>query len=79
MINEFWTKWQLWPKNVITQILQSLYNFISTLVPNNYIVKQRYLQGINGITLKTDFGESYIAQLEFVFELIGENSLTILN
>ena len=24
-------KWQLWPKNVITQILQSLYNFISTL------------------------------------------------
>ena len=32
MINEFWTKWQLWPKNVITQKLQSLYNFISTLV-----------------------------------------------
>ena len=31
MINEFRTKWQLWPKNVITQILQSLYNFISTL------------------------------------------------
>ena len=31
MINEFWTKWQLWPKNVITQILQSLYNFISIL------------------------------------------------
>ena len=31
MINKFWTKWQLRPKNVITQILQSLYNFISTL------------------------------------------------
>ena len=31
MIYEFWTKWQLWPKNVITRILQSLYNFISTL------------------------------------------------
>ena len=31
MINKFWTKWQLWPKNVITQILQSLYNLISTL------------------------------------------------
>ena len=27
LINEFWTKWQLWPKNVINQILQSLYNF----------------------------------------------------
>ena len=31
MNNEFWTKWLLWPKNVIAQILQSLYNFISTL------------------------------------------------
>ena len=31
MIDKFWTKWQLWPKNVITQILQCLYNFISTL------------------------------------------------
>ena len=31
MINGFWTKWQLWPKNVITQIRQSLYNSISTL------------------------------------------------
>ena len=32
MINEVWTKWQLRPKNVITQIFQSLYYFISTLV-----------------------------------------------
>ena len=31
-VNEFWTKWQVWPKNVITQIFQSLYNFIFTLV-----------------------------------------------
>ena len=31
MIHEFWTKWQLWPKNVTTQILQSLYYLISTL------------------------------------------------
>ena len=31
MRDKFWTKWQLWPKNVITQILQSLYNLISTL------------------------------------------------
>ena len=31
IINKFWTKWQLWPKNDITQILQSLYDFISTL------------------------------------------------
>ena len=31
MIDKFWTKWHLWPKNVITQILQSLSNFISTL------------------------------------------------
>ena len=31
MINEFWTKWQLWPKNVIIQILENLYNFISAL------------------------------------------------
>ena len=31
MINEFWTKWQLWPKKVIKQILHRLYNFISTL------------------------------------------------
>ena len=32
---KFWgkiiQKWLLWPKNVITQILQSLYNIISTL------------------------------------------------
>ena len=34
MINEFWTKWHLWTKNIITHILQSLYNFISTLVKN---------------------------------------------
>ena len=27
----FEKKWQLWPKNVSTHILQSLYNFISTL------------------------------------------------
>ena len=27
-------KWQLWPKNVTTQILQCLYNFISILVRN---------------------------------------------
>ena len=35
MIIEFWTKWQLWPKNFISQILKKfkkLYNFISTLV-----------------------------------------------
>ena len=32
MTDEVWTKWQLWPKNVITQILQSLYNFIFILV-----------------------------------------------
>ena len=31
MIHEFWTKCQLLPKNVITQILQSLYNCIPTL------------------------------------------------
>ena len=31
MINEFWTKWQLWLKNVITQSHLSLCLFISTL------------------------------------------------
>ena len=31
MINEFWTKWLLWPKKVISQILQILYYLISTL------------------------------------------------
>ena len=31
IINEFWTKWQFWPKKVITQILLRLYNFVSTL------------------------------------------------
>ena len=31
MIDEFWKKWQLWPKNVIIQMLQSLHYFISTL------------------------------------------------
>ena len=30
MIVEFWTKLQLWPKNVTTQIFQSLYYIIST-------------------------------------------------
>ena len=41
MINEFWTKWQLWPKNVINHILQSLYNFISTLEhePSNILAR----------------------------------------
>ena len=36
MINEFWTKWQLWPKNVITQILQRLYYLIFTLESGHY-------------------------------------------
>ena len=31
IINEFRTNWLLWPKKVITQIIQSLYNFIFTL------------------------------------------------
>ena len=30
-LNEFWTKWQLWPKNVITQILHSFWYFIFIL------------------------------------------------
>ena len=30
--DKFRRKWQLWPKNVITQLLQSLYNFVSALV-----------------------------------------------
>ena len=30
-IDKFWTKWQLWPKNVITQVLQRLDYLISTL------------------------------------------------
>ena len=40
MRDKFWRKWQLWPKNVITQILQSLYNFIiSTLdVPPDRVI-----------------------------------------
>ena len=29
--DKFWRKWQLWPKNVISQIFQSLYNFIFIL------------------------------------------------
>ena len=32
MIDKFWGKWQLWPKNVTTQLLLRLYYFISTLV-----------------------------------------------
>ena len=36
MMNEFWTKWQLWPINVITQIFQSLYNFISILAATKH-------------------------------------------
>ena len=32
MRDKFWRKWQLWPKNVITQILQRLYYLIFTLV-----------------------------------------------
>ena len=31
MRDKFWKNWQLWPKNVITQIFQSLYNFIFAL------------------------------------------------
>ena len=31
MIDKFWKKWQLWPKNVITQIFQRPYNLISIL------------------------------------------------
>ena len=29
---EIWTKWLLWPKNVITQLFQRPYNLISILV-----------------------------------------------
>ena len=29
--DKFWKKWQLWPKNVITQIFQRPYNLISIL------------------------------------------------
>ena len=39
MVNKLWTKWQEWPKNVITQIFQSLYNFISTLERNGETAK----------------------------------------
>ena len=35
MIKEFWKKWQLWPKNVINQILQSMYALIFTLDSSN--------------------------------------------
>ena len=38
-MNQFWTKWQLWPKNVIIQIFQRLYYSISILevpVPLSY-------------------------------------------
>ena len=38
MINECWIKWQLWPKNVISQILQSLYNFISILGSTSFLL-----------------------------------------
>ena len=34
----FEQKWQLWPKNVIIQTLQSLYNFISTLVSEDNVL-----------------------------------------
>ena len=40
MINEFWTRWQLRPKYVITQILQSLYNVISTLDENGRVIEE---------------------------------------
>ena len=39
MINEFWTKWQLWPKNAITHTLQCLYNLIYTLVLKSLSMK----------------------------------------
>ena len=41
MNNEFWTKWQLWPKNVISLIFLSLYNFISPL-GNYYAIRDDY-------------------------------------
>ena len=31
MKDEFWRKWQFWPKNVITQLFQRPYNLISIL------------------------------------------------
>ena len=77
MINEFWTKWQLWPKNVITQILQSLYNFISTLdIIDKQIIEineyQRVLkQPLSDFEvftiLKTEF-----ANLEEIFKVFEE-------
>ena len=49
MINEFLTKWQLWPNNVITQILQSLYNFISTLANPDWKPPQESKEFINAL------------------------------
>ena len=37
-----WTKWQLWPKNVITQILQRLYYLISILERRRVLQKRQY-------------------------------------
>ena len=62
MINELWTKWQLWPKNVISQIFQSLYNFISTLV-------------INRAKCNTDDERYYDPQC-FTFEGSGDELIT---
>ena len=31
MFHKFWTKWQLWPKNVLLKYSQSLYHFIFIL------------------------------------------------
>ena len=40
MIDKFWTKWEFWPKNVITLITQSLNYFISTLAAARAVLKK---------------------------------------
>ena len=62
MINEFWTKWQLWPKNVITQILQSLYNFISTLAYEENNVEDVFC--LNFAVVEDVFGETQTKELK---------------
>ena len=39
IIERFWTRWQLWPKNVTNQILQTLYYLISILASCNHTIQ----------------------------------------
>ena len=55
MFDEYWKKWQLWPKNVSSKVFLSLYYFISTLAKKVYEKKPVGLFQISLLEIENKF------------------------